>query len=236
MGNFDGHSNNAFVGVNAAAPLFFNIIDSITAYYPNHKGYQNAIPPNLTQVDICLPSGNLVTQWCKIKGKTWFIPGVSPINVDTVYRPVVIDNKTNKVACPPFNPKDTHVEVYEYWSSDLANVFAKAGIPKKTPPNSAHCETTQNYMGSPPRITSPLKNVVYKLRLSNKENEKIVLNAIADGEVKKLYWFVDKNFLGSSSVENTLDWVPNKSGIYKISVIDDLGQSDSRKLKVDLID
>jgi len=63
-----------------------------------------------------------------------------------------------------------------------------------------------------------------------------VLNAIADGEVKKLYWFVDKNFLGSSSVENTLDWVPNKSGIYKISVIDDLGQSDSRKLKVDLID
>ncbi|WP_276832198.1 penicillin-binding protein 1C, partial [Frischella perrara] len=236
MGNFDGHSNNAFVGANAAAPLFFNIIDSITAYYPNHKGYQNAIPPNLTQVDICLPSGNLVTQWCKIKGKTWFIPGVSPINIDTVYRPVVIDNKTNKVACPPFNPKDTHVEVYEYWSSDLAKVFAKAGIPKKTPPNSAHCETTQNYMGSPPRITSPLKNVVYKLRLSNKENEKIVLNAIADGEVKKLYWFVDKNFLGSSSVENTLDWVPSKSGIYKISVIDDLGRSDSRKLKVDLID
>ena len=236
MGNFDGHSNNAFVGANAAAPLFFNIIDSITAYYPNQKGYQNPIPPNLTQVDICLPSGNLVTQWCKIKGKTWFIPGVSPINIDTVYRPVVIDNKTNKVACPPFNPKDTHVEVYEYWSSDLVKVFAKAGIPKKTPPNSAHCETTQNYIGSPPRITSPLKNVVYKLRLSNKENEKIVLNAIADGEVKKLYWFVDKNFIGSSSVENTLDWVPSKSGIYKISVIDDLGRSDSRKLKVDLID
>ena len=236
MGNFDGHSNNAFVGANAAAPLFFNIIDSITAYYPNQKGYQNPIPPNLTQVDICLPSGNLVTQWCKIKGKTWFIPGVSPINIDTVYRPVVIDNKTNKVACPPFNPKDTHVEVYEYWSSDLVKVFAKAGIPKKTPPNSAHCETTQNYVGSPPRITSPLKNVVYKVRLSNKENEKITLDAIADGEVKKLYWFVDKNFLGSSSVENTLNWVPNKSGIYKISVIDDLGRSDSRKLKVDLID
>ncbi|EPJ4506707.1 penicillin-binding protein 1C, partial [Serratia marcescens] len=33
-GNFDGRGNNALVGAEAAAPLFFNIIDSVNASYP----------------------------------------------------------------------------------------------------------------------------------------------------------------------------------------------------------
>lgn len=236
LGNFDGSSNNAFIGVNAATPLFFNIIDAITAYYPKHKQYNSvAIPSNLIQVEICLPSGNLVTKWCKMKGKTWFIPGVSPINVDTIYRPVMINNKTNDVACPPYNPQTSHIEVFEYWPSDLAKVFAKAGMPKKQPPDTTHCDNSQSFLGDPPRITSPLKNVVYKLRIDNQNNEKIILNATADGEVKELYWFIDNHFLSSTTTNTSIDWVPYKSGIYKVSVIDDLGRSDSRTLNVDLI-
>lgn len=236
LGNFDGTSNNALIGANAATPLYFNIIDAITAYYPSQKQYHNPAPANLTQVEICLPSGNLVTQWCKIKGKTWFIPGVSPITVDTVYRPVLIDNKTNKVACPPYNPQTSHIEVFEYWPSDLAKVFAKAGMPKKQPPKSTHCNNAQTYLGDPPRITSPLKNAVYKLRVNNQKNEKISLKATADGEVKELYWFIGNNFLGSSPVNASIDWVPIQSGMFKITVIDDLGRSDNRKLKIDLLE
>lgn len=235
LGNFDGSSNNAFVGVDAATPLFFNIVDTIDAHFPNSKVAYQSIPKNLKKVDICLTSGNLLTKWCKVKGKTWFIPGVSPINVDTIYRPVMIENQSGKVACPPYNPLTSHIEVFEYWPSDLAAVFAKAGIPKKSPPNTTHCATSQTYLGDPPRITSPLKKVVYQFRVNNQKNEKISLNANADGAVKQLYWFIDNQFMGHSAANQPIDWIPTRGGLFKVLVVDDLGRSDSRMVKVELL-
>ena len=235
LGNFDGSSNNAFVGADAATPLFFNIVDVINAYYPNAKVPQKPIPPNLKKVDLCLTSGNLLTQWCQVKGKGWFIPGVSPITVDTVYRPVVIDIDSDQVACPPYAPNSTRIEIFEYWPSDLAKVFERAGIPKKTPPNNAHCNTSTSYLGEPPKITSPLKNVIYNFRMSHLKNEKITLNATADGDAKQLYWFIGNHFIGQSSPNQFIDWVPTQSGTFNILVVDDLGRSDSRSIKVELI-
>ncbi|WP_392562309.1 penicillin-binding protein 1C [Orbus sturtevantii] len=236
LGNFDGTSNNAFVGADAATPLFFNIIDAINNYYPNTQAPRNELPKNMKKVDICLTSGNLVTKWCKVKGKTWFIPGVSPITVDNIYRPIMVDNKTGAVACPPYNPQTSHVEVFEYWPSDLAKIFAKAGVPKKSPPDSSHCLSPQNYLGQSPNITSPLKNVVYQFRINNQNNERISLNANVDGEVKQVYWFIDNQFIGNSPQNQPLEWLPNKSGLFRLLVVDDLGRSDSRAVKVELLE
>ncbi|OCG69925.1 hypothetical protein A9G43_10005 [Gilliamella sp. Occ3-1] len=72
------------------------------------------LPPNLKRIDICLTSGNLLTQWCKAKGKTWFIPGVSPINPDTIFRPVMVDNQTGKAVCPPYDLTTSLLAVFEY--------------------------------------------------------------------------------------------------------------------------
>ncbi|WP_392564066.1 penicillin-binding protein 1C [Orbus wheelerorum] len=236
LGNFDGSSNNAFVGADAATPLFFNIIDAINNYYPNTRAPNQELPKNMKKVDICLTSGNLVTKWCKVKGKTWFIPGVSPITVDNIYRPVMIDNLSGKVACAPYNLQTSHVEVFEYWPSDLAKIFAKAGMQKKSPPDSSHCLSPHNYLGQAPKITSPLKNVVYQFRVNNQKNERISLNANVDGEVKKLYWFIDNQFIGSSLQNQTLDLLPTKSGVFKLLVVDDLGRSDARIIKVELLE
>ncbi|WP_218056595.1 penicillin-binding protein 1C [Gilliamella sp. wkB112] len=234
LGNFDGSGNNAFVGVDAATPLFFNIVDSIKAYYPNLREPNRPLPSNLKRVDICLTSGNLMTQWCKAKGKTWFIPGVSPIKPDTIFRPVMVDNKTGKAVCSPYDLTTSHLEVFEFWPSDLAAIFAKAGIPKKVPPTTSHCVTTQSYLGEPPKITSPLKNVVYQFRPSKQKNEKISFTANSDGDAKSLYWFVNDNFIGQTEPRKAIDWVPTESGTFKILVLDDMGRSDWRNIKVEL--
>lgn len=236
LGNFDGTSNNAFVGADAATPLFFNIIDAINNYYPNQPTQQQPMPKNIKKVDVCLTSGNLVTQWCKVKGKTWFIPGVSPITVDTIYRPVMIDNESGAVACPPYDLQKSHIEVFEYWPSDLAKVFTKAGMLKKTPPDTSNCLAAQNGFGQPPKITSPLKNAVYQFRINNKKNESISFTANVDGEVRQLYWFIDNQFIGNIPQNQTLDWISTKSGLFKLLVVDDLGRSDSRMLKVELLE
>ncbi len=133
-GNFDGRGNNALVGAEAAAPLFFNIIDSVNASYPGLREPKHPFPQRLRRVEICLASGDLPTPWCQQKGKTWFIPGKSPIKVDSVYRPVVLDIHSGEVVCPPYDAAQTRTEIFEFWPSDLANVFAQAGLPKQAPP------------------------------------------------------------------------------------------------------
>jgi len=233
QGNFSGQGNNAFVGVEAAAPLFFNIIDSVVASYPQLQEPRHRFPPQLKQVEICLPSGNLPTQWCQQRGKSWFIPGKSPITVDSVYRPVRIDNLTGEVACAPWDAASSHVEVFEFWPSDLATVFAQAGLPKRQPPR-GECQP-EAAEGQPPRITSPLKSTTYTLRQSQRRREHISFSAVTDADSRTLYWFVDDIYLGSSAGKTPLDWQPLRSGAYRIRAVDDRGRADSRPVRVEII-
>lgn len=234
-GNFDSRGNNVFVGADAAAPLFFNIIDSINASYPALQEPKHPFPKQLKRVDICLASGNLPTQWCQQKGKTWFIPGKSPIKVDTVYRPVVLDINSGEVACPPYDETQTRTEVFEFWPSDLANVFAQAGLPKRAPPVN-HCKDNAVAIGgSPPRITSPLKNTTYTLRQSQQGRDKISFNAVTDADSKTVYWFVDDIYLGSSASKTAIDWRPVNNGQYRIRAVDDHGRADSRLITIELV-
>lgn len=234
-GNFDSKGNNVFVGADAAAPLFFNIIDSVNASYPGLQEPKHPLPKQLKRVEICLASGNLPTQWCQQKGKTWFIPGKSPIKVDTVYRPVVLDNQSGEVACPPYDEMQTRTEVFEFWPSDLANVFAQAGLPKRAPPVN-HCKDNGvDAGGNPPRITSPLKNTTYTLRQSQQGRDKIAFNAVTDADSKNIYWFVDDIYLGSSASKKTIDWRPINNGQYRIRAVDDRGRADSRLIMIELV-
>lgn len=234
-GNFDSKGNSVFVGAEAAAPLFFNIIDSIQASYPKLQEPKHPWPKQLKRVDICLTSGDLPTPWCQQKGKSWFIPGKSPIKVDTVYRPVRLNKQTGEIACPPYHPDDIRTEIFEFWPSDLANVFALAGLPKRKPPVS-HCKNGgAEISGNPPRITSPLKNTTYTLRQSQQGHDRIAFNAVTDADSKTVYWFVDDIYLGNSANKSPLDWWPINSGRYKIHAIDDHGRADTRQITVEIV-
>lgn len=236
QGNFDGKGNNAFIGADAAAPLFFNIIDSIQAEYPDLQEPNRKRPANIKRVDICLASGDLPTPWCQRIGKTWFIPGKSPIKVDTVYRPLVIDKQTGQVACPPYQQDRVKTEVFEFWPSDLAAVFAQAGLPKRTPPSDAHCKSSGMFTtGIPPRITSPLRNTTYTLRNPKLRDDPISFSATTDADTKTIYWFIDDIYLGNTASKASIEWRPATSGSYRVRAVDDHGRADSRQLKVEII-
>lgn len=236
QGNFDGKGNNAFIGADAAAPLFFNIIDSIQAEYSDLQEPNRKRPANIKRVDICLASGDLPTPWCQRIGKTWFIPGKSPIKVDTVYRPLVIDKQTGQVACPPYQQDRVKTEVFEFWPSDLAAVFAQAGLPKRTPPSDAHCKSSGMFTtGIPPRITSPLRNTTYTLRNPKLRDDPISFSATTDADTKTIYWFIDDIYLGNTASKASIEWRPATSGSYRVRAVDDHGRADSRQLKVEII-
>ena len=232
VGNFDGSGNPAFIGADAAAPLFFQIIDAVEAEHPNLPQPAGRIPQGVKSVEICLASGDLPNQWCPQRGRTWFIPGKSPIKVSDVHRPVMIDDATGKPACQPYYGKRLHQELYEFWPSDLSEVFSKAGIPRRKPPSNPDCTNAGAPEGSPPRITSPLRGASYVLRVSQQDRQTIALSAVTDADVRTLYWFAGGAFIGSSRPGETLFWQPVTAGNYTVRAVDDRGRSDERALDI----
>ena len=236
VGNFDSTPNPAFVGIDAAAPLFFRIYDALRAANPNLRALREPLPKNLKQVRVCLATGMLPSRWCPERGWTWFIPGVSPINVGNVYRPLLIDEATGKPACPPYAGKRTRTEVFQFWPSDLASVFARAGMPIKPPPRNPECANAGIADGEPPRITSPLLDNTYALRLDRPSGNTLTFAATDDADVHALYWFVDDAYVGRSKPGEPLGWEPPQAGSYMVRVVDDHGRSDSRTLQVSLVE
>ncbi|MHB1229833.1 MAG: penicillin-binding protein 1C [Halothiobacillus sp.] len=236
VGNFDGSPNPAFVGGESAGPLLFNIVGALKAENATLFPLPESVPARLRRVDVCLSSGALPTVWCPRRGESWFIPGVSPISVDTVYRPVWVNKTTDQAVCPPYNPSIDKQNVFEFWPSDLQQVFVQAGLARVKPPKSAHCPfADQTGMGAVPKITSPLLGSVYTLRLSDSAAAQIALTADTDADVGALYWFVNRSYLGQTPAGHTLFWAPMQPGSYTVRAVDDHGRADTREIRVALV-
>lgn len=236
IGNFDGSSNPAFIGIEAAAPLFFRIADALPITLPQERQPLRLPPRTLKKVAVCAASGDLPNAWCPQTADTWFIPGKSPIRVSTLHRPVVVDNRTGRAACPPYDPSATHTEIAEFWSSDMMRLFREAGMPRRPPPT-ASCAGAgiPNDESDVPHITSPLLSVAYTLRLSRPQ-ETIALQATAGADARSLYWFSDKNYLGSlPSASGGLPWRPETAGWHSLTVVDDKGRSATRDIRVEIM-
>ena len=234
VGNFDGKPNPAFIGIKTAAPLFFQILDSLRHQrLLNPKTEVEAMPPHtLTKVKVCSASGDLPNQYCKNLSETWFIPGKSPIKISTLHRPVYFDNSTNQVVCGA--GANTREEIIEFWSSDMLRLFREAGMPRRVPPTlPAECSNNRNQViDDKPQITSPLRGVAYTIRLSKPET--IALKASRGGQ-GAIYWFADNGFIAKSEAGVGIAWSPQKAGHYLLRAVDNTGQSDSREVVVEFV-
>lgn len=234
VGNFDGHGNPAFVGVQAAAPLFFRLVDAITVGDPKLIEPIYRQPPRLERVDVCAASGDLPNDECPQTASTWYIPGVSPIRISQIHRRVWIDTRNGEQACPPYDPATTRSEVFEYWPTDLLQLFAQAGMPRRRPPAAASCQRDVP-SGTPPRITSPVTSATYTVRAARIGKDAIPLAANADSEVRRLHWFVNENYIGTGTPGVAISFNPERSGKYIVRAVDDRGRADSRQLEIALV-
>lgn len=234
VGNFDSTSNPAFVGVQAAAPLFFRISDALHAGEPTMRDLTLRPPQGVTRVAVCAASGDLPNADCPRTALTWFIPGKSPIRISDVHRRIWYDTRTGTEACPPYDTSYVRSAVFELWPSDVLRLFAEAGMPRRQPPAPASCEHNSP-AGQAPHINSPLTNTTYTLRAARVGTETIPLAATTDGEVRTVHWFVDDAYVGTSRPDATVSWTPGRSGEFTVRAVDDQGRADSRALRVAVV-
>ncbi len=233
IGNFDGKANSAFVGIKTAAPLFFQIMDSLRHQrLLSRQSEVEAMPPRtLTKVSICTASGDLPNQYCNNVSETWFIPGKSPIKISTLHRPVYFDKTNQQRVCGPNG--NTREEIFEFWDSDMLRLFHEAGMPRRAPPDLPdYCQSQNLNDADKPQISSPLRGVTYTIKLSKPEAIALKANV---GSQNTLYWFADDSFIAQSPAATAIAWSPPKAGHFVLRAVNEQGQSDSRDIHVEFI-
>ena len=126
----------------------------------------------------------------------------------------------------------TEVQTWEFWPTELAHMFARAGMPKPEPPSfMPECESKDIVAGNPPRIVQPKDGLVYRLSLSNKSHESLAFIGQAEAGVKNLHWFVNGSYLGSRAPGEIILWkaVP---GDAEVRVVDDAGRAAQKRVRV----
>jgi penicillin-binding protein 1C len=106
----------------------------------------------------------------------------------------------------------------------LLSIFRRAGVPRKLPPPFLPGTSAELIArtGNPPRIISPAEG--HKILLTSAGT--IALRAKTDADVRDIYWFVGKQFIGKAAPNEVLEW-ERATGDYEITALDDHGRSAS---------
>lgn len=224
VGNFDGRANPAFVGRTAAAPLLFQIIDSLRSTWPEPNSPH--LPPpgaNLKRVEFCALSGDLPNAFCTQHAEGWFIPGMSPIKTCDVHREVLVDRVTGLRGPIDDGTRELKREVYEFWPADLLRLFEQAGVPRKIPPPFFPGSGSElaGRTGHGPKIISPANKEIVVASAKT-----VPLRAKVDADVREVYWFAGKKFIGQAGPDEFLGW-DTAAGDYEITALDDHGRAGS---------
>jgi penicillin-binding protein 1C len=230
IGEFSGRANPSFVGIDAAAPLFFRITDALNLARAGEQVPEFKPPAGVTRVAVCAESGDLPNIWCPQTVQTWYIPGKSPIRVSQLHRAVAMDISTGQPACPPYSKSETRFEVFEFWSSDMLKLFREAGVPRRAPPVLPDCSADDS--ADAPRISSPLRGVSYTLRRS-RPDATISLDASFAADVENVFWFDGGALIGKAGAsKGPFTWRPTDEGAHLIRAIDDHGRAAERDVDV----
>ena len=224
VGNFDGRANPAFVGRTAAAPLLFQIIDSLRSTWPEPNSPH--LPPpgaNLKRVEFCVLSGDLPNAFCTQHAEGWFIPGMSPIKTCDVHREVLVDRVTGLRVPIDDGTRELKRDVYEFWPGELLRLFEQAGVPRKIPPPFLPGSGSElaGRTGHRPRIISPANKEIVVASAKT-----VPLRAKVDADVREVYWFAGKKFIGQAGPDEFLGW-DTAAGDYEITALDDHGRAGS---------
>jgi penicillin-binding protein 1C len=230
IGNFDGRANGNFVGRIAAAPLLFQIIDSLRAGWPEPN--QPHLPPpgaNLKRVSFCAVSGDLPEPYCTQQVEGWFIPGISPIKLCDVHQEVLVDAASGLRVPRDDGTRELRREVYEFWPTELLSIFRRAGVPRKLPPPFLP-GTSPDWIartGNAPRIVSPAEG--QKILLTSVGT--IALRAKTDADVREIYWFAGNTFIARTNPQDVITWKA-APGSYELTALDDHGRAGSSAFTV----
>ena len=155
--------------------------------------------------------------------------GISPIRPCDVHQAVLVDAVSGLRVARDDGTRQLRREVYEFWPTELLSIFRRAGVPRKLPPPFLPGTTAEFVArnGNAPRIVSPPDGQ----KILPAPAGAIPLQARADADVREIYWFAGKTFIGKAPPQEVISWKAS-AGRYELIALDDHGRSGSSAITV----
>ncbi|MEE9554782.1 MAG: penicillin-binding protein 1C [candidate division Zixibacteria bacterium] len=228
VGNFSGESSSYLVGAEAAAPVLFEIFESLSGR--DDAGWFER-PAGVSQRFVCEASGKRPGDLCDVTVGEMYIPGVSPEGKCYIHKEILIDKTTGFRLCKfCVAGKSTNSNIYKDWPPRLMTWLLRTGRILQIPEHNPECSGTSG--NDRPVIISPNEEVSYVIREHIPPSQQgILLDASVASSTRNVYWFVDGVLYGTVNPGQKLFFVPEK-GVHKLTCSDDRGRSTSININI----
>ena len=213
VGNTDYAPMREVNGLTGAAPIWHQFIRTALTGRPERQFVRS---DGLVQSEVCALSGLLPTAECPYRRLEWFIEGTEPSQPDTLYRQVLVDTLTGRLAdtkSPPDHVKSMTVldlpPAARSWARAegltlLSDLTADSG----TFGGSATAEELW--------ISSPAYGSIYRLSPAvGPDAQRIVIEAVGEGELGEVALWIDGQLLVSFDQAPYRLWWPLTVGTHE---------------------
>lgn len=225
VGNADGEGRPGLTGIDAAAPILFNVFDALPVTKWFEKPYDD-----LKEVQLCKKSGFISSRHCEESVTEWIPQSAKPSPPCSYCQRVFVDQSEShrvNLACEP-NGK----EVSWFVLTPIIEWYYKKKHPeyKRLPPYRADCKNDTKEF--PMRLIYPKKqSEVYVPVDFDGNKEKVVFEASHRNEELTIYWHLDDEMVGITKEFHQLELNPDP-GKHILTLIDELGNEFSQEIIV----
>lgn len=227
-GNSSYESMRAVNGLSGAAPIWHQFMRAALAGRPVQPFIR---PPGIEQVEVCSLSGMLPTPECPYRRREWFLAGTAPESPDTLYRAVIVDRSTGRLAGAAAPPDLRQEQVVldlppeaHSWArlhrlplyADLLEDPSALALPVEDPSAQAPRPGMQSGAAIALRLLSPASGSLYRIspRMSA-EYQRILFEVAGGGEFQAVRIWLDGALLASPSAAPYRTWWQLRPGEHR---------------------
>lgn len=227
VGNSEGHGRSNLTGIKKAAPILFDILNSLPA--KSNKWFTKPVE-NLKKIQVCKESGYAKTEFCQDVIELEY-PLKSELKVKCPYHTsIFLDSSETYQVHASCYPTDKMKEKSWFKLPLVEESYYRQINPlyRLTPPLHPLCHqvTTQNM-----EIIFPKNNATIIAQTSSISHQ-IVLQAVHRVDSAKVHWFLDNQYLQTTIKEHKVSVEPAK-GRHSLTIQDGFGNFKSVRFVVE---
>lgn len=221
VGNADGEGRPMTTGVGSAAPLMFDVFNTL----PQTPWFDTPFDA-LTEVSVCANSGYLASPICPLEITSVPKAGIR-FKVCPYHRLVHLDAKKQFQVNSSCYPMEKMITTPWFVLPSLMAYYYKSSNPyyKNLPPLRADCTPGESIMPFEFIYPKDQSKIVLTKGFDGNTNELICKIAHSDPQ-STLYWYLDDHFIGQTKRFHEMAILPSE-GIHRITLVDTYGNQQS---------
>ncbi|MCH4895798.1 penicillin-binding protein 1C [Marinilabiliaceae bacterium JC040] len=225
-GNADGEGRAGLLGAKSAAPLMFDVFNSL----PSKEWYEQPTD-EMVKMEICTKSGYRASRYCKIKDTIWAMKSglkteLCPycreykLSPDKKYR---VNSKCESISNMCTKSYFVLPPVMEYFYKKVDPSY------ESLPPYRYDCKENNS---SKMDIIYPEPNAsLFIPRLMGGKKGFLVFEAVHSSRNTPIHWYIDKEYIGTT-IGDHIKEVRIQKGKHILTIVDGKGQELQRLFKV----